>query len=516
MAGFFQKMQKAARVICALLSVAIAICSSSAFSQDNDTEKKSRIRDEIELEISKWEYRLNFLRDAAFEESMALNGAERALYLANLAKLFWNSDRSFADANLKRASKELLIAIRDFDDKSNGKRLFLIISFEIINKLDRKISQSLIRQILSDAENNGKTEAKGIAGLGEIYALLAKSIARDEPEAALNLANHSLNFGFSDTVPDVIAVAYKKQPRLAETIIKNALVKTRNSFNPDAFRFEKVLGSYLTGKAGDFEFPADFKLLFLYQQYDRVSEAVQDVPDRQIRCQIAWYAAKFVSDFDQNLPILSESFRRNIDTCLKFLPQNLREITRLSISIDENTPPSELISKARNTSDSDLKIRLWRAALTKLEKDGNYSQMISYLDSVDGIEFKDLTPIGWDDWRQEAAFREIEASIFAGDIPAAYRTLGKAPNIIKPKLRIRLLKEIDLAAYKDFSLDNLNQLAREIELLSQSPVEMAQTYVATIQLFLDSQPIEAVSLFGKLLSAIDMRANAITNVSFMR
>ncbi|MCV4755116.1 hypothetical protein OFC37_37220, partial [Escherichia coli] len=76
-------------------------------------------------------------------------GAERALYLANLAKLFWNSDRSFADANLKRASKELLIAIRDFDDKSNGKRLFLIISFEIINKLDRKISQSLIRQILS-------------------------------------------------------------------------------------------------------------------------------------------------------------------------------------------------------------------------------------------------------------------------------------------------------------------------------------------------------------------------------
>ncbi|MCV4725474.1 hypothetical protein OFD51_30995, partial [Escherichia coli] len=89
--------------------------------------------------------------------------------------------------------------------------------------------------------------------------------------------------GFSDTVPDVIAVAYKKQPRLAETIIKNALVKTRNSFNPDAFRFEKVLGSYLTGKAGDFEFPADFKLLFLYQQYDRVSEAVQDVPDRQIR-----------------------------------------------------------------------------------------------------------------------------------------------------------------------------------------------------------------------------------------
>ncbi|MFH4202006.1 hypothetical protein WAJ61_21665, partial [Acinetobacter baumannii] len=85
-------------------------------------------RDEIELEISKWEYRLNFLRDAAFEESMALNGAERALYLANLAKLFWNSDRSFADANLKRASKELLIAIRDFDDKSNGKRLFLIIS----------------------------------------------------------------------------------------------------------------------------------------------------------------------------------------------------------------------------------------------------------------------------------------------------------------------------------------------------------------------------------------------------
>lgn len=488
--------------VLSLLNITV-LFSCIALGQGETEERRTSIREELQAEVERWQTRINSLREIALQESLTLHPAEKPLYLSNLARLFWTSDRPFAEAILRRAANDLRIAVRDFDGKSNGRRHSLISALEIISQLDKTLTRNLVNQIQADAEFSDDSNLRSHAGKTEIYALVAKSIVSEDPEAALKLASQSLNFGYSDTVPDILALAYKKQPQLGNEIIKKALARSRNAYSPDVFRFEKVLGSYLTGRSGPVEFPSELKLRFLQQQYLRVSEAVQLENDRQSRCQIAWYSAKFVPDVDQNLPLLSEDFRKNIDSCIKFLPKNAQAITRLSMPSDQAVMPSELIAMARSTSDIDLKIRLWRTALAALEKDAKYAEIISQLDSVDGDDFREVSPVGWADWRMEAAFRQLVRSLDERDFPSAYRILEKMPGTLRPELRIRVLTEIGTKEHDGFCWDNLNQLLKELDTLDLPPIEMAKIYLATIQLCLNIRPAEAIPLIDRLAKSID-------------
>ncbi|HXG07897.1 MAG TPA: hypothetical protein VNI77_11300, partial [Nitrososphaera sp.] len=163
----------------------------------------------------------------------------------------------------------------------------------------------------------------------------------------------------------------------------------------------------------------------------------------------------------------------------------------------------ELVNLAKNTTDDNLKIRYWRAALTKLQNGKKFNEMISLLDSVDGDDFRKVSPEAWEDWRTHAAVDLAILAFKQEDIPLVYNTLDKTPTKLRILVRLALAREIKNKNSTEFYFDNVNSLTKELDTNFINPEIAVKCYLTLVRIYLDERSYELQPIFEKLIKYVD-------------
>ena len=179
-----------------------------------------------------------------------------------------------------------------------------------------------------------------------------------------------------------------------------------------------------------------------------------------------------------------------------------------------NLSAEELVQAAAETSDEELKLALFRAAFTKLKSEKRFDRIVSILDGLDGDDFKKVSPIGWDDWRVDASFNGAFEAFEAGDLPATYRYIEGTPTRIRHDVRSQLVSKAAVAKNKEFYVENLDAMQKELGSLEIPAPEAAQMYLRLAHLYIKVRNTETELMFRTAAKYINKADSENSEVAF--
>src|SRR4029079_7117159 len=110
--------------------------------------------------------------------------------------------------------------------------------------------------------------------------------------------------------------------------------------------------------------------------------------------------APLVIQFDRFLPAQAPGVRQQIQICVPYTSTYTQRLTRSEVSGDEPQTVDELIRASSEATDAAVKVRYFHKAISKLEKEKKYADIISLLDGL-GSDDRKAISYGWNDWRME-------------------------------------------------------------------------------------------------------------------
>lgn len=466
-------------------------------------------KERAEIQFTKWQTRVDGLTKEIVSESATVSDSERSLYFAVLAKIWWKVDEKEARLRLKKAGDKLLSGLRSDEKPDLTKKVKLAQrTIEILSKLDEKFAQDLIVQVAKaiddDSDGLGGKENQEIA---ELYVGLGLQIIEKKPDIALACGIDSLKYGFAGRLPQLIAELNIQDPSKSDVLYSRAMAKARGNFSHSAILFETNLAKYMFDVFGLKGFSESLKKDLITRYADHVAAAAIDESERPVRCWIANFAPSIVSRVDEYLPGLSLTFRQNIQICIPYISGTFQELTRAQTHTDHPKSVDEFVSAAKDTDDKILKVTYWREALSLLENQKKYSEMISLLDATDGDDLKAVAPIVWNDWRIGAAFLAVIAAVDVNDLPAAYRIIERTPKRIRPEVRMRIARKLTPSGDNPFYMDNLNQMQKEIGTIEQADKDAASFYRILAELYIKVRPTESEEMFRNAVKFINKADN---------
>lgn len=451
--------------------------------------------EEAEFELQKWQMRVNDLTGETVADIKNVSAAEQSLYNACLARIWWKTDNDEARVFLKRATQSILAALTgverpnvDSDLKYSRKAL------DIVFLLDERTGLEIVGKI-DEALKGPEGKYTENEEMAELLASVGSKVAPTNTDLGFSLGRHSLNFGFAYAFPGLVMELNLRNPGLAETLIRDALARTRNNFtNPSyllVFNLNRYMAEYNRGR----EFSVPIQRLVLASFAELLNGAAAVEQERPRRCGIAYYASWAIARINEHLPGLALTFRQDLQTCIPYAGSTTQELAKARA--DENRPDSvdELLRLARESNDRHLKVFYYREALGLLSKEKKFSEMVSVLDGLEGEDLRETAPITWDNWRVGAAFGGALAAFEENDLAQTYRFIDRTPKRLRPLVRSRLVSKESVIENNEFLLENLENMRAEMKSPDFHAQEAPLFYIDLAKLYLRFRPVESGSLF---------------------
>ncbi|MBK7802097.1 MAG: hypothetical protein IPJ55_05360 [Chloracidobacterium sp.] len=475
------------------------------FVSPGDLSAQSTNREPAQVQFLKWKTRVDGLSKEIVSESSAVSENERSLYFATLAKIWWKADESEARVYFKKAVDKLLSGLRSDDKADIAKKVKLAQrTVEILSKLDEKLTQELVVQIAKVVDNDSNVQGgKEDPEMAELYVALGLQIISIKPDIALACGIDSLKYEFAGALPQLIAELNILDPSKSGVLYSRAMVKARGNFSHTAILFEANIAKYMFDVYGPKGFSESLKKDLLSRYADHVAAAAIDESERPVRCWIANFAPSIVSRVDEYWPGLSITFRQNIQTCIPYISETYQALARGETNVDQPNSVDELVRAAKVTNDKILKVRYWRDALSRLENEKKYSEIMSLLDGIDGDDLKAVAPVVWNDWRIGAAFEAVIVSVDAKDMATAYRIIDRTPKVIRSELRLRIARKLMPSGTDQFYVENLDELQKEIGSIEQADKDAARFYRILAELYFKVRPTESEAMFRNAVKFIN-------------
>ncbi|GEM_PF-1429448 len=482
------------------LSFIALICAQSVFAQDKTISPEQR---EAEERVKRWRSRVDDLVKISATSSSSLTEAENAYNQALLAKILWKHDEVSARAFLKKSAEIVLKSLKGEDEKELEKNLeYAQRTLEIIFELDRKFGSDLLGKLGSNFDDKINQNARQNPKLAKFYASIGAQITKENPRLGLAYGQQSLKFGFAHALSGLAVELNLKDSSLADLLIKQTRFLATDKYREDVYFL--VFGLY----RGVFEFnkgkpfSATTQRLVVELFSDLLNGAASIEQERPRRCGISFYASWAVSRVDEFFPENSERFRQNIKLCVPFLHTSIQTGTKaradgVSDSVDE------MLKAARDEKDKRAKIHIYRDAFFKLLNAKSYDELTSLLDGLDGDDYREIAPIGWNNWRITAGFSTSLASFEEGDLANAFKSINRAPKQLRPFIRKRLASETSVSKDKQFYFENLSEMQKELNSLEMPYHEAAALSLDLAKFYLRATPTESPVVFRDAVKFIN-------------
>src|ERR1035437_8827517 len=482
---------------CLPLVALFVLCLSTpivvdAFSQT--PKEQIDVREQQKQKVQKWQSRVNSLTEEIVSESSAVSDSERAIYFALLAKMWWKVDQTAARNHLKRAADKI-ISTFESDDKSDlAKKLtYAQRALQIIAELDEPLSRKLVGDI-DTAVHNDDDSKQDNPEMAAMFAKLGLQIVESNPEGAMACGFDSMLYGMPMELAQLIRDLYVKDPKLGETLYRQALRAATGNYSRTNISLVGTLGIYTFDNRKDRTFSDAIRRSYLEMLANLVSGAGSVEVERPNRCGIAFFAPPMLVQIDTYLPDQSQTFRQQIQVCIPFISPYTQEFTKAATGSEEPKTVDDLIRTARNIHDPGLKVRYFNRAITKLEEEKKYEEIISLLDGLDGDDLKAMS-YPWDDRRVEYAAQWAIMAFEEKDIPQVYRIIDKTPKRIRLYVRFRLAYKLSPVKDRDFLLENLEAMHTELGSPDVPVKDAASNYMTLSKLYLKVQPSDSLSVF---------------------
>ncbi len=481
-------------------------CTITLVAEGQEAAQSSEL-EKLELQVQSWQNRVNHLSDNILLDSGTLPVGKRSLYLAHLAKIWWKADQDKARPYLDKAGKQLLNAISSVEKSElNDQLADFPNTFRIISSLDAQFAQSILQQLEKNFLDTATGKPEPNARLADIYTAVGLEVVEVNPRFALDIGKESLKFGFAQSLPRLVIDLNLQNSSYAEDLFNVALSAARQSSvsasDTMLFNLSRFIAESNKGKP--FPLALQRKALIAFHEKLEVAVSVRDTNPRA--CSIAYYGPFLVERVGEYLPEHLSRFRQLLVACTENLPASLRERTAANIE-DVPTTIEELLKSARDAKDKDLKINRYRAVFLQLLEAKRYEQLISLLDGFDGDAYKEISPIGWNNWRVSAASGAAIAGFEAGDIPSSFRFVNAVPKRLRPFVRKRVVSNKEISEDKETYVEHLNEMQKELDSIEIPPHDAARLYLDLAGYFLKTTPTESQLMFRNAVKHINKADN---------
>lgn len=452
--------------------------------------------------VKRWKDNIDELKSIASNDTRTLPSGEQAMYFALQAKVLWKTNGEDARSLLQKSGEKLVSSLEISDINEFNEHLkFFSTTFEILSELDATFARSTLGKIDKKFVDNITGQPKENSEMSDIYVAVALQIAGINPKLAASIGKRSFNYGFALSFPNLVSKLYAIDRIEAEQLFLVAVSNSRLSQNraSDTLLFNLCRILEFTEKK---EFPTHLVRVAVRAFVDKLDDAAKISSQNVKPCAIAYFAPRLAQTAGEFYPELYATFLQNIETCTPFLPSTLQQHSKLN-SIDENVPVDKLIEAARDAKDKLAKSLLYREAFRRLFQTKDFVRLLGLLDGLDGDDYKAISPVAWDDWRTSAASAYALISFDEGDLALTYRTIEKTPARLRPAVRMEVVSQISVAASSEFVLDNLNQMAKEVQGLDVPIVEAPTIYLFLVRSYARYLPTESTASFHQAVKAIN-------------
>lgn len=481
--------------------------SLTTFMVEGQTTPQFSELEKLQLEVQSWKNRGDHLTDTSLVDSASLPAGRRSLYIAYLAKIWWKFDEAKARLYLDRAGKQLLDAISSVEkNELNDQLTEFPNTLRIISSLDTKFAQRILTDLQKNFLDTATGKAEANAHLADTYTAVGLAVVEINPRFALDAGKESLKFGFALSLPQLVIDLNLQNSDYAEELFNAALAAASKSplYGSDTMLFNLSRFIAESNKGKSFSPILQRRALTAFIEKLEFAVSMRDTNPRA--CSISYYGPFLVGRVGEYLPELLSRFRELLLVCTANLHPDYRERTAANI---ENVPNrvDELLNSAREAKSPDMKINRYRTVFLQLLEGKEYEQMISLLDGFDGDAYKEISPIGWDNWRVSAASGAAIAAFEAGDIPSSFRFVKDVPKRLRPFVRKRVVLNKKIGEDKETFIEHLNEMQKELESIDIPAHDAARLYLDLAEFYLKTTPTESQMMFRNAVKYINKADN---------
>ncbi|QYO65958.1 hypothetical protein [Leptolyngbya sp. 7M] len=447
------------------------------------------------------------ISDASLVDTASLPVGRRSLYIAYLAKIWWKFDEVKARLYLDRAGKQLLDGISSAEKNELNEQLSdFPNTFRVISGLDAKFAQRILKELEKTFLDTATGKAEPNAKLADIYTAVGLEVVVFNPRFALDIGKESLKFGFALSLPQLVIDLNLQNSDYAEELFNVALAAASKSslYGSDTMLFNLSRFIAESNKGKSFSPILQRKALTAFIGKLEFAVSTRDTNPRA--CSISYYGPFLVGRVGEYLPELLSRFRELLLVCTANLHPDYRERTAANI---ENVPNTvdELLKSAREAKSPDMKINRYREVFLQLLEAKKYEQMISLLDGFDGDAYKEISPIGWDNWRVSAASGAAIAAFEVGDIPSSFRFVNDVPKRLRPFVRKRAVLNKKIGEDEETYIEHLNEMQKELDSIEIPSHDAARLYLDLAEFYLKTTPTESQLMFRNAIKHINKADN---------
>jgi hypothetical protein len=411
--------------------------------------------------------------------------------------MWWKLNPAEARNYAQRAAEFSVRSIDKIDDSSISEKLKKCEkTIQILAEFDEKMSRMLAEKIARILEAKGKSGGSN----ADSFVLIAINVVDANPTLAFNLGVKSLTYGNALKLNGLISKLNFKNPILAENLFQLSLGAAKRNYS---YEFTGGLGIVVFQERDGKVFSATARRSYLELLADMISRGALIESEQRVGCEVAPLATSVLDRFDEYMPDRSLTVRQHIQICIPFSHGYTAEIAKAEVRGDEPKTVDEFIRAARETNDPGLKGRYFFRAIFKLKALEKFDDIITLLDDMTEVEIKAIGLIAWESWRIEYAFESALVSFESKDIPAVYRTINRTPKKYRPYVRFRLAYKLSVVEHRDFILENLEEIRKEIASLDSTPKDAAGDHISLARLYVKVQPTESESVFRDAVKYIN-------------
>jgi hypothetical protein len=414
------------------------------------------------LERDIWRARADRLTSTLLKDASNKDALDRALLLAQLSDLWWESEQNQATAWIERSVDTI-----DFYPSAEAKEhreKFLRTARQVlalISTRNKKQSARLV-EILSKPEEDVRDSERQFSAQAIIEQAL--KIVKADPAGATKLGLRAFTLGFPSNAWKLALDLRRQNPNLADQIVSAAFSSL--SVSPDIPKLYGT-GFIVFPEVQSPGFPAElipprqprmrflnFVADYLYQrQLKFSSKAIPKCSDEAI------LASRLKLAFSELLPQKSEIVEQSISICITNQTKQL-----LNPFNAETSDVDELLTQVDRIQDDPL-LRgnyLFRAVLAAREQK-KFATGIDILEKMTDDERK-VNSDFWEDLRTDLAARLAVAEFKEGDVTSADKTLKKLSDALRPLGQINFVYQFSPQdeACSQFCVDLLHESRREL------------------------------------------------------
>lgn len=469
------------------------------------------------VELNIWRSRADILTNNLLKDASHTDALDRALLLAQLSDLWWDSEPNQANSWLEKSVDAIAFYPAE-EAKAQREKFFRVTRqvLALISTHNKKQSTRLVAT-LSAAEKDIPDKEKKLNAEALVEQAL-RIVKTDTPQAAkLGLLALALDFP-----PNAYKLAWdlrRYNSDLANQFFKAALSSV--SIAPQTIKLYG-LQRFAFPEHGNPDFPAQFlpprelRISFLnfvaeylhQRQLGFSSKANQSCVDEAV------FTTRLKESFTAILPHKTQMVEQAIDICLSNLKPQTKQL--LDPQNEQRNNVEELLKQA-DAIQGDPALRgryLLNAALAATQQK-KFALSVQILEKMNDEE-RQVDIDFWQDLRLDSGAGLAAAEFKEGDVPRAYKTLKDLPDVLRPLGQITFVFQIspeDISC-SQFCVDLMNEARRDIVKSDLLFVRKSSYWLNLVKLSSRyKQHTEAADAFTEMIRAFNAAktANAANN-----